>query len=150
MFAPDYKHMHYENDCDDCYAEPSRFCEAASKLSCNYSGCESSMSVWRQNRQQERPAKLVPQVFIGSIAYGNAVMKSGEHRNAVAEEHKVIAFEMEGAGAWSEVPCIIVKGICNYADSHKNKHALSLPPVGEEIRNPVTHNYHHSGSGPNF
>lgn len=187
MFPPDYKHMHYENDCDDCYAEPSRFCEAASKLSCNDSGCESSISVWRQNRQQERPAKLVPQVFIGTIACGNAVMKSGEHRNAVAEEHKVIAFEMEGAGAWSEVPCIIVKGICDYADSHKNKQwqnfaaataasvavailaryevpgaithgataiptqsALSLPPVGEETRNPVTHNYHHSGSGPNF
>ncbi|TLD09815.1 hypothetical protein PspLS_11627 [Pyricularia sp. CBS 133598] len=187
MFPPDYKHMHYENDCDDCYAEPSRFCEAASKLSCIDSGCEASMSVWRQNRQQERPAKLVPQVFIGSIACGNAVMKSGEHRNAVAEEHKVIAFEMEGAGAWSEVPCIIVKGICDYADSHKNKQwqnfaaataasvavailaryevpgaityrataipmqsALSLPPVGEETRNPVTHDYHHSGSGANF
>lgn len=28
---------------------------------------------------------------------------------------------MEGAGVWSEVPCIIVKGICNYTDNYKNK-----------------------------
>ncbi|KAL8402589.1 hypothetical protein RB596_009093 [Gaeumannomyces avenae] len=73
------------------------------------------------NRQQERPVELVPQVFMGRVACGNAVMKSGKHRDAVAKEHNVIAFEMEGAGAWNEVPCIVVKGICDYADSHKNK-----------------------------
>ncbi len=28
---------------------------------------------------------------------------------------------MEGAGIWDEVPCIIVKAICDYTDSHKNK-----------------------------
>ncbi|KAH7302954.1 hypothetical protein B0I35DRAFT_365815 [Stachybotrys elegans] len=48
-------------------------------------------------------------------------MKSGEDRDRIAAEHDLIAFEMEGAGAWDEVPCIVVKGICDYADSHKNK-----------------------------
>ncbi|KZL82828.1 nb-arc and tpr domain protein, partial [Colletotrichum incanum] len=48
-------------------------------------------------------------------------MKSGEHRDRVAQEHGIIAFEMEGAGVWEEIPCIIVKGVCDYADSHKNK-----------------------------
>ncbi len=28
---------------------------------------------------------------------------------------------MEGAGAWDEIPCIIIEGICDYADSRKNK-----------------------------
>ncbi len=28
---------------------------------------------------------------------------------------------MEGAGVWDEVPYIVIKGICDYADSHKNK-----------------------------
>ncbi|UKZ53997.1 hypothetical protein TrVGV298_007801 [Trichoderma virens] len=27
---------------------------------------------------------------------------------------------MEGSGIWDEFPCIIVKGICDYADSHNN------------------------------
>ncbi|WYZ45759.1 hypothetical protein EsH8_VIII_001075 [Colletotrichum jinshuiense] len=28
---------------------------------------------------------------------------------------------MEGAGVWDEAPCIVVKGICDYADNHKKK-----------------------------
>jgi nucleoside phosphorylase len=28
---------------------------------------------------------------------------------------------MEGAGVWHNVPCIIIKGVCDYADSHKSK-----------------------------
>lgn len=48
-------------------------------------------------------------------------MKSGEDRDRISAEHGIIAFEMEGAGAWDEVPCIVVKGICDYSDSHKNK-----------------------------
>jgi nucleoside phosphorylase len=47
-------------------------------------------------------------------------MKSGQHRNRIAKTGNIIAFEMEGAGLWDYVPCIIVKGVCDYADSHKN------------------------------
>ncbi|KAF5524355.1 hypothetical protein CGCA056_v004492 [Colletotrichum aenigma] len=39
----------------------------------------------------------------------------------MAQQHGIIAFEMEGAGVWDEIPCIIVKSVCDYADSHKNK-----------------------------
>ncbi|KAL8364811.1 hypothetical protein RB595_003878 [Gaeumannomyces hyphopodioides] len=121
MFRTDYEHSHHREDCDDCDADPPRFCERASKLSCDEAGCKTGRCAPRQNRQQERPVELVPQIFMGRVACGNAVMKSGKHRDAVATEHDVIAFEMEGAGAWKEVPCIVVKGICDYADSHKNK-----------------------------
>ncbi|KAK6189313.1 hypothetical protein LQW54_013393 [Pestalotiopsis sp. IQ-011] len=62
-----------------------------------------------------------PEVRIGRVQSGDTVMKSGTHRDRVAAQQDVIAFEMEGAGAWDEVPCIIIKGICDYADSHKNK-----------------------------
>ncbi|KAL8364889.1 hypothetical protein RB595_003936 [Gaeumannomyces hyphopodioides] len=121
MFRADYEHSHHREDCDDCDADPPRFCERASKLSCDEAGCKTGRCAPRRNRQQERPVELVPQVFIGRVACGNAIMKSGKHRDAVAKEHDVIAFEMEGAGAWKEVPCVVVKGICDYADSHKNK-----------------------------
>ncbi|EJT68848.1 hypothetical protein, variant [Gaeumannomyces tritici R3-111a-1] len=121
MFRADYEHSHHREDCDDCDADPPRFCERASKLSCDEAGCKTGRCAPRQNRQQERPVELVPQVFMGRVACGNAIMKSGKHRDEVAKEHDVIAFEMEGAGAWKEVPCVVVKGICDYADSHKNK-----------------------------
>jgi nucleoside phosphorylase len=48
-------------------------------------------------------------------------MKSARDRDMITEKESVIAFEMEGAGVWEYLPCIIVKGVCDYADSHKNK-----------------------------
>jgi nucleoside phosphorylase len=48
-------------------------------------------------------------------------MKSAADRNRLARKEGIIAFEMEGAGVWDEVPCIVVKGVCDYADSHKHK-----------------------------
>ncbi|KAL2836062.1 ankyrin repeat-containing domain protein [Aspergillus pseudodeflectus] len=48
-------------------------------------------------------------------------MKSGQHRDEIVKREKVIGFEMEGAGVWDNVPCIIIKGVCDYADSHKSK-----------------------------
>jgi nucleoside phosphorylase len=48
-------------------------------------------------------------------------MKSAEERDRIAKIDDIIAFEIEAGGVWEEVPCIIVKGVCDYADSHKNK-----------------------------
>jgi hypothetical protein len=48
-------------------------------------------------------------------------MKSGEDRDIIAREENVIGFEMEGAGVWDNVSCVIIKGVCDYADSHKAK-----------------------------
>jgi len=49
-------------------------------------------------------------------------MKSGEDRDEIAARDGVIAFEMEGAGVWENFPgSLVIKGVCDYADSHKNK-----------------------------
>jgi nucleoside phosphorylase len=48
-------------------------------------------------------------------------MKSGEDRDEIAAREKVTGFEMKGAGVWDEFPCVVIKGVCDYADSHKNK-----------------------------
>ncbi|CRG88498.1 hypothetical protein PISL3812_05529 [Talaromyces islandicus] len=55
------------------------------------------------------------------VSSANTVMRSGEHRDGLAEDEGIIGFEMEGAGVWDNLPCIIIKGVCDYADSHKNK-----------------------------
>jgi nucleoside phosphorylase len=49
-------------------------------------------------------------------------MKSGQHRDRIATQHNLIAFEMEGSGVWDYFPCLIIKGVCDYADSHKSQH----------------------------
>ncbi|KAK2049327.1 purine and uridine phosphorylase [Colletotrichum somersetense] len=33
----------------------------------------------------------------------------------------VLCFEMEAAGLMNRFPCIVIRGICDYADAHKNK-----------------------------
>jgi nucleoside phosphorylase len=48
-------------------------------------------------------------------------MKSGKHRDAITKTERVLGFEMEAAGVWDNSSCIIVKGVCDYADSHKSK-----------------------------
>lgn len=63
-----------------------------------------------------------PDVHFGLIASGDTVMRSGKDRDSIAARDKVIAFEMEGAGVWETFPAVLViKGVCDYADSHKNK-----------------------------
>jgi nucleoside phosphorylase len=63
----------------------------------------------------------MPAVHFGLMASGNSVMKSGEDRDRIAAQEDVIAFEMEGAGVWDSFPCIVIKGACDYSDSHKSK-----------------------------
>jgi hypothetical protein len=62
-----------------------------------------------------------PAIHCGLIASGDTVMKSGEDRDAIVRHAGVIGFEMEGAGVWDTFPCVVIKGACDYADSHKTK-----------------------------
>ncbi|KAH7310873.1 nucleoside phosphorylase domain-containing protein [Stachybotrys elegans] len=118
LFAAAYRHMHRRPAiCAICDESVERYCEIAAKASCAELDCDESQLISRDRLEEARE----PAIFVGRIASGDTVMKSGEHRDRVAAEHDVIAFEMEGAGAWDEVPCLIVKGVCDYADSHKNK-----------------------------
>ncbi|KAG9962670.1 purine and uridine phosphorylase, partial [Aureobasidium melanogenum] len=61
-----------------------------------------------------------PQVFYGTIGSGNMVMKDGEFRDLKAADDKIICFEMEAAGLMNDFPCLVIRGISDYADSHKN------------------------------
>ena len=61
-------------------------------------------------------------VHYGTIASGNQVMRSAAERDRVsAELGGVLCFEMEAAGLMNSFPCLVIRGICDYADSHKNK-----------------------------
>jgi len=74
-----------------------------------------------QKRQLEIDEAQEPAIYVGSVATGDKVMKSAEDRDRIANTEGIIAFEMEAGGVWEDVPCIIIKGVCDYADSHKNK-----------------------------
>ncbi|KAK4656897.1 hypothetical protein QC762_208180 [Podospora pseudocomata] len=62
-------------------------------------------------------------VHYGLIASGNQVIKDATFRDRLDEEFggHVLCVEMEAAGLMNNFPCIVIRGICDYADSHKNK-----------------------------
>lgn len=70
-----------------------------------------------------RPARSqAVTVHHGTIASGNQVIKDAVVRDKLsAELGGVLCFEMEAAGLMNSFPCLVVRGICDYADSHKNK-----------------------------
>ena len=75
------------------------------------------------NKLVNRPARDTdnPILHYGLIASGNQVMKHGRTRDRLAQESNILCFEMEAAGLMDKFPCLIIRGICDYADSHKNK-----------------------------
>jgi hypothetical protein len=49
-------------------------------------------------------------------------MKNAAERDRVsAKLGGVLCFEMEAAGLMNSFPCLVIRGICDYADSHKTK-----------------------------
>ncbi|KAN0066948.1 hypothetical protein V8E54_014872 [Elaphomyces granulatus] len=60
-------------------------------------------------------------IHYGLIASGNQVMKHGKTRDRLAKEYVMLCFEMEAAGLMNQLPCLVIRGICDYSDSHKSK-----------------------------
>ncbi|KAF9873253.1 hypothetical protein CkaCkLH20_09416 [Colletotrichum karsti] len=63
--------------------------------------------------------KLV--IHYGTIASADQVMKNAKTRDKLAAKDSVLCFEMEAGGLSNTFPCLVVRGICDYSDSHKNK-----------------------------
>ncbi|KAG9234147.1 hypothetical protein BJ875DRAFT_441556 [Amylocarpus encephaloides] len=62
-----------------------------------------------------------PVVHYGLIASGNQVMKDGMKRDLISQQAgSVLCFEMEAAGFMDTFPCLVIRGICDYCDVHKN------------------------------
>lgn len=62
-----------------------------------------------------------PMIHYGAIASGNSIMKDAAVRDKIAAEGDIICFEMEAAGVTERLPSLVVRGICDYSDSHKSK-----------------------------
>ncbi|PGH17687.1 hypothetical protein AJ79_01049 [Helicocarpus griseus UAMH5409] len=135
LFHPSYQHKHHHSLHCLC-AKPHhnklsfQACKESRKLLCDELGCDDKHLVSRERLEcKEQLEKVgrnkdaqVPSIFVGRIGSGDTVMKSGEDRDSIADRYGLLAFEMESAGVWDEFPsCIVVKAVCDYADSHKNE-----------------------------
>ncbi|KAH8655604.1 nucleoside phosphorylase domain-containing protein [Xylariales sp. PMI_506] len=90
-------------------AGPDRFC----------AGCDEHKLVIRDTRSTP---KLV-HFHYGTIASANSLIKDGIEGDQICQDlgGNILCFEMEAAGLMNNFPCLVIRGICDYADSHKNK-----------------------------
>jgi nucleoside phosphorylase len=80
-----------------------------------YEAVDTAKLVARPNRPKS------PVAHYGTIASGSSLIKNGRQRDKLREKHGILCFEMEAAGLMNNFPCAVIRGICGYADSHKNK-----------------------------
>ncbi|PNP52544.1 hypothetical protein THARTR1_06891 [Trichoderma harzianum] len=117
LFEPTYHHKcHHSTECA-CTDDPSQ------ELSCEETGCDYNRQLPRQRfADTKRPqANQGWYVFFGRIGSGDTISMSGIYRDQIARELDIIALETGSAGAWDELPCVIVKGVSGYGDGHRNK-----------------------------
>ncbi|KAF4808876.1 hypothetical protein CGCSCA5_v011955 [Colletotrichum siamense] len=157
LFQADYLHRHRHQQI--CSCSQDSICDEAINASCADLQCDLAAHVPRkrldaQNRRKRGQdsisdtLKSPPQVFVGTVGSGDTVMKSGRHRDRLAQQHGIIAFEMEGAGVWDEIPCIIVKSVCDYADSHKNKNWQGFAAVAAASATKAVLNMYNFSAAP--
>ncbi|THC87235.1 hypothetical protein EYZ11_013318 [Aspergillus tanneri] len=96
-----------------------RFFQAQHKHPSNAATCDGCPAEWEVERDKRDDNES--QLYYGVIASGNVVVKDGETREHLRKETCALCFEMEAAGLMQDFPCIVIRGICDYADSHKNK-----------------------------
>jgi nucleoside phosphorylase len=79
--------------------------------------CDSHQEILRDVRDSTEP-----EIHYGIIASGNRLIKDGITRDSIIQQtdESCICFEMEAAGLMNGFPCLVIRGICDYADSHKN------------------------------
>jgi nucleoside phosphorylase len=87
-------------------------------------GCDEVCGMHPSNlisRRERAEDENNPAVHYGLIASANRLMKDTLVRDTLAEKMDVLCFEMEAAGLMNHFPCLVIRGICDYSDSHKNK-----------------------------
>ncbi|KAF3938811.1 hypothetical protein ABW19_dt0204246 [Dactylella cylindrospora] len=109
-FSPSHRYPGMEND--NLYAADYKHPDWSAR---DCSACDRSRIIQRSPRDSHHPV-----IHYGVIASGDQVVKDAGKREEL-RRLKAKCVEMEGAGTMDANGCLIIRGICDYADSHKNK-----------------------------
>lgn len=90
--------------CADCKAPLDNSCDK----------CQDG-KIRRKERRHTKPV-----VHYGIIASGNQVVKDSGIRDRLRDKFDAKCVEMEAVGLMDHIPCLVIRGVCDYADAHKN------------------------------
>ncbi|KAL3470138.1 purine and uridine phosphorylase [Aspergillus californicus] len=77
--------------------------------------CDEGEILRRRRREDSTPV-----IHYGTIGSSNAVIKDCDLRERLKRDLNILCVDMEAAGLMDSFPCLVVRGISDYADSHKN------------------------------
>lgn len=82
-------------------------------------------SVYDCDMRQRIPKNSVsdiPDILVhrGTIASGEFPVINGEERDQIGKQYGALCFEREAAGASNSFPCLVIRGISDYCDSHQD------------------------------
>jgi nucleoside phosphorylase len=92
LFEAEYVHDSSKRNCDEC--DPAKV-------------------VKREERYDQNPW-----IHYGTIASGHQVIEDARIRDLLSKN--CLCFETEAAGLMNNFPCLVIRGICDYSDGHKN------------------------------
>ncbi|KAE8155270.1 nucleoside phosphorylase domain-containing protein [Aspergillus avenaceus] len=107
----------------ELYKYPGRYHDQLFKSDCPHSGGDDCRSCDTEHGLEKRLDRRSdsPVVHYGCIASGSSVIRSAQYRDRLRDAWGVCCFEMEMAGIMDDLPSAVIRGICDYSDSHKNK-----------------------------
>lgn len=102
LFEANYSHVKFHDD--DGEKEQAK---------CGF--CDETMTIEREPRGML--------VHYGLIASSHREVKNAAIRDELNREfgENILCIDTEVAGLTNNFPCLVIRGICDYADSHKNK-----------------------------
>ncbi|OAP56539.1 hypothetical protein AYL99_09718 [Fonsecaea erecta] len=95
LFEPNYDHSTIEPENSGC------------------SHCDPDKIRSRQPREVQDPI-----VHYGLIASSHHLTRHGATRDKFAQKHGILCFEMEATGLRDAAQYLVIRGVCDYADSH--------------------------------
>ncbi|EXK77918.1 hypothetical protein FOQG_17384 [Fusarium oxysporum f. sp. raphani 54005] len=122
LYQHDYPHF-----CEQCRMNQNLACCECRKLPCDELGCGNDHLVQRDRIDYKRKLEddgradeaQTPNVIPGPVVSTEDVLRDPDKRDNLGTKGTV-AIEMEADAVCEAFPCIVIKGVSDYADSHKN------------------------------
>jgi len=116
LFEANYEHIESADLADNSLQENEISSNDSDEIPMPCPNCDKTHLVPRKPRKTTEPV-----IHYGTIASGDQVMRHGLTREKIRKKYGVLCFEMEAAGLMNDFPCLVIRGICDYSDTHKHK-----------------------------
>ncbi|KAF5670897.1 kinesin light chain [Fusarium heterosporum] len=119
LFEDDFDHRHRKPGvCIHCDNGEIKYCR---EKPCAETGCDTVSHKLISRPRLERGDRPQVQLHFGTFACADHVLRMAQQRDILTAQHDAIGFEMEAGGIWDLHATLVVKGVSDYADGHKNK-----------------------------